>query len=167
MISVSRRAVYENYTLLLRRTTLYCYAELHSTVTQNYTLLLRRTTLYHYVELHSTVTQNYTLLLRRTTLYYYAELHSTIVLTSYKTAPHNRYQLHPAEPQQHTKCSNGAFVLLKMGIMMPKHVETEVNNKYLIVAACWFSLPSYCVEWYFYPAWCGTTLGPWTCWSTG
>ena len=32
--------------------------------------------------------------------------------------PHNRYQPHPAEPEQHTKCSNRAFVLLKMGIMM-------------------------------------------------
>jgi hypothetical protein len=29
-----------------------------------------------------------------------------------------RYQPHPAEPEQHTKCSNRAFVLLKMGIMM-------------------------------------------------
>jgi hypothetical protein len=43
-----------------------------------------------------------------------------IVLTSYKTAPNNRYQPHPAEPEQHTKCSNRAFVLLKMGIMMPE-----------------------------------------------
>ena len=42
------------------------------------------------------------------------------VLTSCNTAPHNRYQLHPAEPEQHTKCSNRAFVLLKMGIMMPE-----------------------------------------------
>jgi len=31
-----------------------------------------------------------------------------------------RYQPHPAEPEQHTKCSNRALVLLKMGIMMPK-----------------------------------------------
>jgi len=37
-----------------------------------------------------------------------------------KTAPVNRYQPHPAEPEQHTKCSNRAFVLLKMGIMMPE-----------------------------------------------
>ena len=29
-------------------------------------------------------------------------------------------QPHPAEPEQHTKCSNRAFVLLKMGIMMPE-----------------------------------------------
>ena len=42
------------------------------------------------------------------------------VLTSYKTAPHNRYQPHPAEPEQHTKCSNRDFVLLKMGIVMPE-----------------------------------------------
>ena len=42
------------------------------------------------------------------------------VLTSYKTAPHNRYQPHPAETEQHTKCSNRAFVLLKMGIIMPE-----------------------------------------------
>ena len=35
-------------------------------------------------------------------------------------APHNRYQPSPAEPEQHTKCSNKAFVLLKMGIMMPE-----------------------------------------------
>jgi len=40
------------------------------------------------------------------------------VLTSCKTAPYNLYQPHPAEPEQHTKCSNRAFVLLKMGIMM-------------------------------------------------
>jgi hypothetical protein len=42
------------------------------------------------------------------------------VLTSFKTAPHNRYQPHPAEPEQHTKCSNRAFFLLKMVIMMPE-----------------------------------------------
>ena len=60
------------------------------------------------------------------------------MLTSYKTAPQNRYQPHPAEPELYTKCSNTVFVLLKMGIMMPKHVETEVNNKHLIVASFWF-----------------------------
>ena len=38
----------------------------------------------------------------------------------WSVAPHNRYQPHPAEPEQHTKCSNRAFVLLKMGIMMPE-----------------------------------------------
>ena len=43
-----------------------------------------------------------------------------VVLTSCKTAPHNRYQPHPAEPEQYTKCSNWTFVLLKMGIMMPE-----------------------------------------------
>ena len=59
------------------------------------------------------------------------------VLTSFKTAPHNRCQPHPAEPEHYTKCSNGFFVLLKMGIMMPE-VETEVNNKHLTVASCWF-----------------------------
>ena len=42
------------------------------------------------------------------------------VLTSYKTVPHNRYQTHPAEPEQHTKCSNRAFALMKIGIMMPE-----------------------------------------------
>ena len=42
------------------------------------------------------------------------------LLASCKTAPHNRYQPHPAEPEQHTKCSNRAFVLLKMDIMMPE-----------------------------------------------
>jgi hypothetical protein len=42
------------------------------------------------------------------------------VLASCKTAPHHLYQPHPAEPEQHTKCSNRAFVLLKMGIMMPE-----------------------------------------------
>jgi len=44
------------------------------------------------------------------------------MLASHKTAPHNRYQPHPAEPEQYTKCSNTAFVLLKMGIMMPETV---------------------------------------------
>jgi len=41
-------------------------------------------------------------------------------LTSYNAAPHNRYQPHPAELEQHTKCSNTVFDLLKMGIMMPE-----------------------------------------------
>jgi len=40
------------------------------------------------------------------------------VLAPYKAAPHNRYQPHPAEPAQHTTCSNTRLVLLKMGIMM-------------------------------------------------
>jgi protein tyrosine phosphatase len=42
-----------------------------------------------------------------------------IVFTYFKTAPHNCYQPHPAEPE-YTKCSNGFFDLLKMGIMMPE-----------------------------------------------
>ena len=42
------------------------------------------------------------------------------VLTSYKTAPHNRYEPHPAESEQYTKRSNTVFDLLKMGIMMPE-----------------------------------------------
>ena len=42
------------------------------------------------------------------------------LLASYNAAPHNRYQPHPAEPEQHISCSNRAFVLLKMGIMMPE-----------------------------------------------
>jgi len=46
--------------------------------------------------------------------------HTFIVITSCKTAPHKRYQPHPAEPEKYTKCSNRAFVLLKMGIMMPE-----------------------------------------------
>jgi hypothetical protein len=48
------------------------------------------------------------------------------VITSCKTAPHNRYQPHPAEPEQHTKCSNRDFVLLKMGIMMPETCKNQV-----------------------------------------
>jgi hypothetical protein len=52
------------------------------------------------------------------------------VLTPYKTPPHNRYQPHPAEPEQHTKCSNRAFVLLKMGIMMLASYKTAPHNRY-------------------------------------
>jgi len=37
--------------------------------------------------------------------------------------------------QKHT-----VFVLLKMGIMMPKTCWDSVDNKHLIVASCWFSL---------------------------
>jgi len=48
------------------------------------------------------------------------ETETFIVITSCKTVPVNRYQTHPAEPEQHTKCSNRPFVLLKMGIMMPE-----------------------------------------------
>ena len=43
-----------------------------------------------------------------------------VLASSNKAASHKRYQPHPAEPEQHTKCSNRAFVLLKMGIMMPE-----------------------------------------------
>jgi len=42
------------------------------------------------------------------------------VLAPYNPAPHNRNQQHPAEPAQHTKCSNTRLVLLKMGMMMPE-----------------------------------------------
>jgi hypothetical protein len=45
---------------------------------------------------------------------------SGCVALFYKAAPHNRYQPHPAEPEQYTKCSNTVFVLLKMGIMVPE-----------------------------------------------
>jgi len=41
-------------------------------------------------------------------------------LAPYNTAPHNSYQPHPAEPPQHTTCSNTRLVLLKMGIKMPE-----------------------------------------------
>ena len=62
------------------------------------------------------------------------------VLTSYNTAPNNSYQPHPAEPAQHTTCSNTRIVLLKMGIMMPETCWDSVDNKHLTVASCWFSL---------------------------
>jgi hypothetical protein len=45
---------------------------------------------------------------------------SSAVLASDNAAAHNRYQPHPAESEQYTKCSNTVFVLLKMGIMMPE-----------------------------------------------
>ena len=62
------------------------------------------------------------------------------VLAPYNAAPHNRYQPHPAEPAQHTTCSNTRLVLLKMGIIMPETCWDSVDNKHLIVASCWFSL---------------------------
>jgi len=62
------------------------------------------------------------------------------VLAPYNAAPHNRYQPHPAEPTQHTACSNTRLVLLKMGIMMPETCWDSVDNKHLTVAYCWFSL---------------------------
>jgi hypothetical protein len=43
-----------------------------------------------------------------------------MLLASYKATPHNRYQPHPAEPEEHTKSSNRAFVILKIGIMIPE-----------------------------------------------
>jgi hypothetical protein len=43
-----------------------------------------------------------------------------LVLVSYNAALHNRYQPHPAEPEQYTICSNTVFDLQKMGIMMPE-----------------------------------------------
>jgi len=62
------------------------------------------------------------------------------VLAPYNAMPHNRYQPHPAEPAQHTTCSNTCLVLLKMGIMMPETCWESVDNKHLTVASCWFSL---------------------------
>ena len=50
----------------------------------------------------------------------YCEGYCSTVLAPYNTAPHNRYQPHPAEPAQHTTCSNTRLGLLKMGIMMPE-----------------------------------------------
>jgi len=55
-------------------------------------------------------------------------------------APHNRYQPHPAEPAQHTTCSNTRLSLLKRGIMMPETCWETVDNKHLTLASCWFSL---------------------------
>ena len=55
-------------------------------------------------------------------------------------APHNHNQPHPAEPAQHTTCSNTRLGLLKMGIMMPETCWESVDNKHLTVASCWFSL---------------------------
>ena len=66
-----------------------------------------------------------------------SNLHSA---RTHKTAPHNRYHPHPAEPAQHTTCSNIRLVLLKMGIMMPETCWEIVKNKHLTVASCWFSL---------------------------
>jgi len=62
------------------------------------------------------------------------------VLAPYNAAPHNRYQPHPAEPAQHTTCSNTRLGLLKMGIMMSETCWESVDNKHLTVESCWFSL---------------------------
>jgi len=62
------------------------------------------------------------------------------VLAPYNAAPHNRYRPHPAEPAQHTTCSNTRLVILNMGIMMPETCWESIANKHLTVASCWFSL---------------------------
>jgi len=62
------------------------------------------------------------------------------VLAPHNAAPHNRYQPHPAEPAQHTTCSNTRLVLQKMDIMMSETCWESVDNKHLTVASCWFSL---------------------------
>jgi len=58
----------------------------------------------------------------------------------FDASPHNRYQPHPAEPAQHTTCSNTRLVLLKMGVMMSETCWESVDNKHLTVSSCWFSL---------------------------
>ena len=63
-----------------------------------------------------------------------------LVGCEHNAAPHNRYQPHPAEPAQHTTCSNISLVLLKMGIVMPETCWEIVENKHLTLASCWFSL---------------------------
>ena len=65
---------------------------------------------------------------------------SGCVLAPHNAAPHNRYQPHPAEPAQHTTCSNTRLVLLKMGIMMSETCWESVDNKHLTVASFWFSI---------------------------
>ena len=62
------------------------------------------------------------------------------VLAPCNAAPHNCYQPHPAEPAQHTTCSNIRLVLLKMGIMVPETCWEIVKNKHLPVASRLFSL---------------------------
>jgi len=62
------------------------------------------------------------------------------VLAPHNTVPHNRYQPHPAEPAQHTTCSNTRLVLLKMCILMPETCWESIDNEHLTVASCWFSL---------------------------
>ena len=62
------------------------------------------------------------------------------VLAPYNAVAHNHYQPHPAEPAQHTVCSNTRLGLLKLGIMMPETCWESVDNKHLSVASCWFSL---------------------------
>jgi len=64
------------------------------------------------------------------------------VLAPYNTAPHNHYQPHPAEPAQHTTCSNTRLVLLKMGIIMPETCWESVDNKHHCCILLVFSLTS-------------------------
>ena len=88
-----------------------------------------------------------------------------LVHTSYKTAPYNCYQPHPAEPEQYTKCSNRAFVLLKMGIMMPETCWDKVNNKHLIVVSWWFFSLHTCIQssfLVFLSSYVYTVFFPWT-----
>ena len=73
-----------------------------------------------YLSLHNLVTMHGHRNLKLECVFTKWVIPSDIVLTSYKTAPHNRYQSHPTKPEQYTKCSNRAFVLLKMGIMIPE-----------------------------------------------
>jgi len=65
---------------------------------------------------------------------------AVVGLAPYNAVPHNRYQPHPAEPAQHTTCSNTRLGLLRMGIMMRETCWECVDNKHLTVASCWFSL---------------------------
>jgi len=112
------------------------------------------------------------------------EHHGGYCLTQcYNAAPHNRYQPHPAEPAQHTTCSNTRLVLLKMGIMMPKTCWESTDNKHLTVCILLvFSLtsqfahdarsqkPKVCMYYksftIIYPVWCTTyyffVFSPWT-----
>ena len=61
------------------------------------------------------------------------------MLTSYKTAPHNHYQPHPTKPDQHTpNAVTWSLFSWRWTQWCPKHVETEVNNKHLNGASCWF-----------------------------
>jgi len=74
---------------------------------------------------------------------YFLNVFRTVTFTvfaPYNAAPHNHYQPHPAEPAQHTTCSNTCLVLLKMGIMMPETCWESIDNKHVTVASCWFSL---------------------------
>jgi hypothetical protein len=57
------------------------------------------------------------------------------------TGPHNRYQPHPTKPDQYTpNAVTGHLFSWRWAYWCPKHVETEVNIKHLIVTSCWFSL---------------------------